>query len=320
MKSILITGGCGFIGSNLVKMFAKRFPESHLIVVDNLTYAGDRKNIEGVDVEFFQYDITNPVEMEYVFANYDIRLVFHLAAESHVDNSIDDSAVFMKTNVIGTHVLLDVAKKYWEKIEYADCKFIHVSTDEVYGSLGLAEMSSREFDKYKPNSPYAASKAASDLIVRSYVKTFGFPAVITHCSNNYGKYQFPEKFIPVIVTKAFNDEKIPVYGDGLQIRDWIPVDLHCQALIKLAMDGKVGEIYNIGADNEVTNIDLVKKILCIMGKPESLISFVKDRLGHDRRYSINSSKLKELGWESNFDFDSSLEETVKWYIDNLKDS
>ena len=317
-KSILITGGCGFIGSNLVRMVANRFPTSSLIVVDSLTYAGDRKNIEGVDVIFHQFDITNSVEMEFLFANYDIRMVFHLAAESFVDNSIDSSNVFAKTNVLGTHTLIDVSNRYWKKIDYGECKFIHVSTDEVYGALGKYDESWTEESPYLPNNPYSASKAASDMFVRAYVNTYGFPAIITHCSNNYGIYQHTEKLIPTVIERIYNDEPIPVYGQGLQIRDWIPVDKHCDALIFIANKGRDGEVYNIGADNEVTNIDLVKKICEIMGRePETLISYVKDRLGHDFRYSINSSKLQGLGWKPCVEFKLGLEETVKWYVDKL---
>lgn len=318
MKKILVTGGCGFIGSHFVNSLKDRYPNAEIVIVDCLTYAGDKNNIKDVNCKFEKFNITNPVEMRYVFDNYIPDTIFHFAAESFVDKSIRDSYNFIRTNINGTHILLDEARIHWEYNEYKDNLFVHVSTDEVYGSLQPKEKSSTEESLIKPNNPYAASKAASDLIVRSYVKTYGFPAIITHGSNTYGTHQYPEKLIPVMIKSIINNKFLPIYGDGLNIRDWIFVDDHCSALMNIVEKGKVGEVYNIGADNEITNLDLIKTILKIMNKPESLISFVDDRAGHDRRYSIDSSKLKKLGWKPEFDFIQSLKETIEWYIEKFK--
>lgn len=317
MNSVLITGGCGFIGSHFVKKLRDRYPFIKIIVVDNLTYAGNKNNIDGIDCEFEKLDISNAIEMQYVFDKHKPDTIFHFAAESHVDNSIVSSDEFVKTNILGTHVLLDEAKYQWEN-NYNGKLFVHISTDEVYGSLQPNERPSIENSLIKPNSPYAASKAASDLIVRSYVKTYGFPAITTHCSNNYGTHQYPEKLIPVMIKAMSANKSLPIYGDGLNVRDWIPVELHCDALMIIAEKGKVGEVYNIGADNELTNLELIETMLKIMKKPVSLISFIDDRLGHDRRYSIDSSKLKSLGWKPEFDFIETLTHTINWYLEQWR--
>jgi len=312
---ILVTGGAGFIGSNFV-YYMLNYVSDQILIIDKLTYASDYRYIEPAikkydQVLFEKVDICDELRIKNVFTKYDITHVFHFAAESHVDNSIRDFYPFYHTNVMGTAVLLDVALKYAPNLK----KFIHVSTDEVYGSLPLeGGKAFTEETVYAPNNPYSASKAASDHFVRAYNKTFNLPTIITHCSNNYGPGQNEEKFIPTIVRKAIANESIPVYGDGLNVRDWLFVDDHCRALNYLMYEGRVGEVYNIGGGTEISNIELVKKILKYLNKSESLITFVPDRKGHDRRYAIDYSKLKkELSYEPLFTIDIGLTNTIEWY-------
>ena len=328
MKSILVTGGAGFIGSNFIKYILYKYPSYRIINLDLLTYAGNLENLKAIDrdsrYEFIKGDIRDRKKVEEIFKANEIDIVVNLAAESHVDRSIEDAEVFLSTNIIGTQVLLDAAKKYW-KINECDkycksykegVKFIQISTDEVYGSLG-EEGRFIETMALLPNSPYSASKASADLIVRSYSQTYGMPINITRCSNNYGPNQFPEKLIPLIINNCLKEKDLPVYGDGLQIRDWLHVSDHCRAIDKVIHKGRSGEIYNIGGDNEKANIDIVKLIIRYLGKSEALIKYVKDRPGHDRRYAIDSSKIKdELGWEPQYSFESGIVETIEWYLEN----
>jgi dTDP-glucose 4,6-dehydratase len=314
MTNVLITGGAGFIGSNYVRYFLRRRRGVRAINLDKLTYAGNLENLEDIAEDpqyvFEKGDICDRSAVEALFQKFNIDTVIHFAAESHVDRSIIGSAVFIQTNVVGTHVLLDVAKE--RGVE----RFLHVSTDEVYGSLGSTGRFT-ESTPLHPNSPYAASKASSDFLALAYHHTFGLPVVVTRCSNNYGPFQFPEKLIPLMIINALNDKPLPVYGDGLNVRDWLFVEDHCAAIDVVLQHGKVGEVYNIGGDNEWRNIDIVKLVLQKMGKPDRLINFVKDRPGHDRRYAIDAGKMKtELGWKPTFQFERGLSETVKWYLDN----
>lgn len=310
MKTILVTGGAGFIGSNFVSYMLDKYDDYKIINMDVLTYAGNFDNLRSIEnnpnYEFYKGDITSSSDVDIVMDKAD--MVVHFAAESHVDRSIDGPEVFVITNVLGTQKLLDYAKEY--NVE----KFVHVSTDEVYGSLGKTGFFT-ENTPLAPNSPYSASKTGSDLMVRAYCETFGFPGVITRCSNNYGPYQFPEKLVPLIINNAFQDKALPVYGDGMNIRDWLYVEDHCSAIDIVLHEGKVGEVYNIGGNNEWHNIDIVKLILKELGKPESLITFVKDRLGHDQRYAIDATKIKnELGWEPSVQFPEGIKKTIKWYL------
>ena len=312
MTKFLVTGGAGFIGSNFVHYMLNQHDDCVIVNFDELTYAGNLDNLHGVEKNpryaFIQGDITVPQEVEYVMQ--DIDSVVHFAAESHVDRSIEDPSVFVKTNVQGTYNLLESAMKAGVK------KFVHVSTDEVYGSLPDTGYFI-ETTPLAPNSPYSASKAGSDLIARSYFKTYKFPVVTTRCSNNYGPYQFPEKLIPLMIMNALADKKLPVYGDGMNVRDWLYVKDHCRAIDLVLQKGVSGELYNIGGNNERYNIDFVKLILKELGKPESLIEFVEDRKGHDRRYAIDSSKIKkDLGWEPEVKFEQGIKQTIKWYLDN----
>ncbi len=312
MKSILVTGGYGFIGSNFVRLMLEKYENYKIINFDCLTYAGNKDNLKDVEGNpnyiFVKGDITDFDQVKSVMAEVDF--VVHFAAESHVDRSIEDPSVFVKTNVNGTFNLLEAALKQNIK------KFVHVSTDEVYGSLG-AEGYFTEETPLAPNSPYSATKTSSDLLVRSYCETFDFPAVITRCSNNYGAYQFPEKLIPLMINNALNDKSLPVYGDGKNVRDWLFVEDHCTAIDVVLHKGRVGEVYNIGGNNEWFNIDIVKLLLKELGKPESLIEYVKDRLGHDRRYAIDASKIKnELGWEPSIQFEEGIKKTIQWYVNN----
>lgn len=301
--SILVTGGAGFIGSNFLHFLAKRTNEE-IICVDKITYAGDFGYIHDLDIKLYISDIN---KCEYVFENHNIKTIFNFAAETHVDNSIKDCSEFIETNVKGTVNLLNLSLKYG--IE----KFIHISTDEVYGSIENGKF--EEDTKYSPRNPYSASKAASDHFVMAYHNTYDLPTIITNCSNNYGPNQHPEKFIPTIIRSILNDQKVPIYGDGKQIRDWLYVKDHCSALYTVFEKGKIGEKYNIGGECEVENIELVKKIIGLMGKDESVIEYVKDRPGHDRRYATDISKIKnELGWHPSFSIDKGLEKTVEWYI------
>jgi len=314
MKNVLVTGGAGFIGSNFIKYFLRKHPDADVINFDKLTYAGNLENLEDVAesprYKLLRGDICNRTEVEAAFKDHAVDTVVHFAAESHVDRSILGAGVFVQTNVLGTNVLLEVAKELGVE------RFLHVSTDEVYGSLGLAGKFT-ETTPLHPNSPYAASKASSDLLAFAYHHTFGVPVIVTRCSNNYGPYQFPEKLIPLMIVNALNNKPLPVYGDGLNVRDWLFVEDHCAAIDVVLSKGKNGEVYNIGGNNEWKNIDIVKLVLKHLNKPESLITFVKDRLGHDRRYAIDPSKLKaELEWEPAHTFEKGIEDTILWFVRN----
>lgn len=310
--TILVTGGAGFIGSNFIQYVLNQYPTDRIINFDKLTYAGNLDNLENIksnpNYQFIRGDITSLTDVEAAMKLSD--MVVHFAAESHVDRSIEGPEVFIRTNVLGTQVLLETARKL--NIQ----RFVHVSTDEVYGSLGETGYFT-ETTPLSPNSPYSASKAGSDLLVRAYYHTFGFPGIITRCSNNYGPYQFPEKLIPLMISNALQDKQLPVYGDGLNIRDWLYVEDHCIAIDTVLRNGKSGEVYNIGGNNEWKNIDIVKLILKEIGKPESLISYVKDRLGHDRRYAIDSSYIQnELHWTPKITFEEGIRKTIQWYLNN----
>jgi dTDP-glucose 4,6-dehydratase len=311
MKTLLVTGGCGFIGSNFVRYALEERKDIKIINFDALTYAGNLDNLNDINdprYEFVQGDITSGADVAAVMKR--AQLVVHFAAESHVDRSIEGPEIFTRTNTLGTQVLLDHARA--NSIE----RFVHVSTDEVYGSLGPEGYFSED-SPLAPNSPYSASKAASDFLVRAYCHTFGFPGIITRCSNNYGPYQFPEKLIPLMISNALENKPLPVYGDGMNIRDWLYVRDHCRAIDMILNGGKTGEVYNIGGNNEWHNIDIVKLILKEMGKPKSLISFVEDRLGHDRRYAIDAGKIKrELGWEPLVKFEDGIKATILWYLEH----
>lgn len=311
MSVILITGGMGFIGSNFIYYWKRNHPEDHLINVDLLTYAGNKDNLRSLDGQagylFVLGDIGHAALINQLMKQ-GVDVVVHFAAESHVDRSIHNPRSFVLTNVAGTQCLLEAARQHQVK------KFIHISTDEVYGSLG-DEGAFTETTPLAPNSPYSASKAGSDLLVRAYYETYGFPAVITRCSNNYGPRQFPEKLIPLIITRALRNEPIPIYGDGLNIRDWLYVEDHCSAIERVIEDGVPGEVYNIGGQNERTNLEVVKSILKLLNKSEDLIHFVSDRPGHDRRYAIDSTKIRrELGWVPSYSFESGLKKTLDWYV------
>jgi len=327
MKKILVTGGAGFIGSNFIHYFLAKHSEYHLINLDLLTYAGDLKNLNGVDETrhtFVKGDICDRLLVESLFEKYDIQGVFHFAAESHVDNSILGPDEFIRTNVMGSFTLIDVARKFWMdgpftyKEKYNNCRFHHISTDEVYGTLGETGYFT-EKTPYAPNSPYSASKASSDMIVRSYFHTFGMNVVTTNCSNNYGPRQHGEKLIPTIIRSALAEKPIPIYGDGKNIRDWLFVDDHCSAIDVAYHKGRAGETYNVGGDAEKTNLEVVNAICDILdrkkpranGSYKELITFVKDRPGHDKRYAIDASKLKdELGWKPEHSFQQGLETIV----------
>lgn len=328
MKTILITGGAGFIGSNFIKYMLKKYPEYKLINVDILTYAGNLENLADISNDanyfFIRADVKDRKSITKVFEDYSITNVINFAAESHVDRSIDFPELFMTTNVIGTQGLLDTANTYWKmnltdkycRLYKNDVKYIQVSTDEVYGTLGKDGKFS-ESTPLAPNSPYSASKAGADLIVRAYYETYGMPVNITRCSNNYGPYQFPEKLIPLMINNCLLNKELPVYGDGMQIRDWLHVLDHCSALDKVLHDGKNGEVYNIGGNNEKANIDIVKLILQYLGKTESLIKYVQDRPGHDKRYAIDNTKItSQLGWQPSYTFENGIKETIDWYLNN----
>jgi len=309
---ILVTGGCGFIGSNFVHFMLKAHPDYTIVNLDKLTYAGNLENLTDVEnhphYRFIKADICDRRAVETVVRDHGIEAIINFAAESHVDRSITGPTIFIETNVAGTNVLLEVAK---------DCKvqrFVQISTDEVYGSLGASGRFT-ETTPLHPNSPYSASKASADLLVLAYHHTFALPVVITRCSNNYGPYQFPEKLIPLMIANALDGKSLPVYGDGLNVRDWLYVMDHCKAIDAVLHRGNIGEIYNIGGNNEWRNIDIVKLLLKKLGKPDSLIVFVKDRLGHDRRYAIDASKIiRELDWKPCVTFEQGLSETVDWYV------
>lgn len=330
MKSILITGGAGFIGSNFVKLMLKKHPDYKIINVDALTYAGNLGNLTDIsdnpNYTFIKADIRDRAKSNEIFTSYEIDAVINFAAESHVDRSIEEPEVFLTTNIIGTQVLLDVAKKHWNlnpgdkycKEYKSGVKFLQVSTDEVYGALGVTGKFV-ETMPLLPNSPYSASKASADMIVRAYHETFGMPVNITRCSNNYGPYQFPEKLIPLMINNCLKEKDLPVYGDGMQVRDWIHVSDHCSAIDIVLQKGLNGEIYNIGGNNEKANIEIVKLIITTLGKSKSLIKYVKDRPGHDRRYAIDNTKITtQLGWKPAYTFKQGIRETIEWYLSNTE--
>ena len=310
--NILVTGGAGFIGSNFIHYIVKRHTDWQVVNLDKLTYAGNLENLKGLEelpsYQFIKGDITDRSQISAELSK-GIDIVINFAAESHVDRSILDSSPFIDTNIKGTQVLLEGIKQ--NKVQ----KYIQVSTDEVYGSLEKGKAT--ETSALLPNSPYAASKTSADLLCRAYWKTYGLPVVITRCSNNYGPYQFPEKLIPLVITNALEGKDIPVYGDGKNIREWIHVEDHCKALETVMQSGKAGEIYNVGSNAAKTNLDLVKFILKVLGKSESLIKYVTDRPGHDRRYALDTGKLKrELGWQPGISFEKGMTDTVQWYVNN----
>ncbi len=316
MKRILVTGGAGFIGSNFVRWVLGEQPDCLIVNLDNLTYAGNLENLEGFlknpNHIFVKADINDGKTVEELIDKHKIQTIINFAAESHVDRSITSPKIFIATNVAGTLTLLQAACD--KKIE----RFIQISTDEVYGELGPTGKFTEE-TPLSPNSPYSASKAAADLLVKAFGHTWGLNYNITRCSNNYGPYQFPEKMLPLMLNNALNDKPLPVYGDGLNVRDWIYVEDHCKAVWKVLTDGKNGEIYNIGSSNEKTNLEVVKTILKAVGKPDSLITFVKDRPGHDRRYAIDSSKINnQLGWQADTKFEQGIKNTIDWYLQNKK--
>ena len=329
MKKLLVTGGAGFIGSNFIQYILDKQQDLVLLLdLDLLTYAGNLENLEPVKDDpryrFVKGDIRDKTLVEKLFAEYDFDTVVHFAADSHVDRSILEPEVFLTTNIIGTQTLLDAAKRHWNldpdnkhSREYRPgVRYLQVSTDEVYGALGSTGLFT-ETTPLAPNSPYSASKTGADLIVRAYHQTYGLPVNITRCSNNYGPYQFPEKLIPLMIHNARQDKPLPVYGDGMQIRDWLHVKDHCSAIATVLEKGKTGEVYNIGGNNEKANIEIVRLILEALGKPESLITYVQDRPGHDRRYAIDNTKItRELGWAPAYTFEEGIKETIRWYLDH----
>ena len=336
VKKFLITGGCGFIGSALVRHIINK-TNYKVLNIDKLTYAGNLNSLLAVKNSnrylFKKIDICNSVKIKKIFSYYKPDIVIHLAAETHVDRSIDNSINFIKTNILGTHIIIEEARKYWSKLtghKKTNFRFHHVSTDEVYGDLNKNSHAFTENTSYVPSSPYSASKASSDHLVRAWYRTFNLPILITNCSNNYGAYQFPEKLIPLIITNAIEGKKLPVYGNGKQIRDWLYVEDHAKALLHVALNGKVGETYNIGGQSELKNIEVVRMICKILDelkpskfkdiqKYEQLISYVEDRPGHDKRYAIDISKIKKnLKWQPEETFETGIKKTVMWYLDNIK--
>ena len=333
-RRILVTGGCGFIGANFVRLLLNDYPDWRVINLDKLTYAGNLKNLEGIEeneqYRFVKADICDATAMEKLFVEEQIDYVVHFAAESHVDRSITGPAAFIQTNIVGTFTLLEAARKTWLSGDWKgnNPRFLHVSTDEVYGSLGDTGLFT-ETTPFDPRSPYSASKASSDHLVNAYLHTYNLPVVITNCSNNYGPYQFPEKLIPLVFHNSMNGKDLPIYGDGKYVRDWLYVKDHCEAIAEVLTKGKNGQSYNIGGNNEKQNLEVVtlicdtldKKIgLPASGEPRrNLITFVKDRLGHDRRYAIDASFIKDqLGWEPKITFEVGIEKTVDWYLANQK--
>jgi len=331
---ILITGGAGFIGSALVRHIIDNTDHS-VINVDKLTYAGNLESLTSIENSpryfFEQVDICNAIEIRRILGEYQPEILIHLAAESHVDRSIDNPGEFIQTNIVGTYTLLEEARSYWSKLEEVkkdNFKFQHVSTDEVYGDLEGTDDLFTETTPYAPSSPYSASKASSDHLVRSYQRTFGLPTLITNCSNNYGPYQFPEKLIPLIILNALSGKELPIYGDGKQIRDWLYVDDHARALLHVALNGVIGETYNIGGHNEKQNIEVVKTVCSILDEItpsqiagiksyEQLITYVTDRAGHDMRYAIDATKIaNKLGWTPEETFETGIQKTIQWYLDN----
>lgn len=328
MNNILITGGAGFIGSHVVRLFVKKYPHHRIVNVDKLTYAGNLENLRDVEdapnYTFIKADICDYDRMLDIFRQYDIQGVIHLAAESHVDRSIKDPFSFAMTNVLGTLSLLQAAKTHWNG-RHEDRRFYHISTDEVYGTLDFDGTFFTETTKYDPHSPYSASKAGSDHFVRAFHDTYGLPVVVTNCSNNYGPYQFPEKLIPLFINNIRHNKPLPVYGKGENVRDWLFVEDHARAIDLVFHKGTLGDTYNIGGFNEWKNIDLIRVLVKTVdrllgraeGTSEKLITYVTDRAGHDLRYAIDSTKLKnELGWEPSLQFEEGIEKTVKWYLDN----
>ncbi|MDB9391319.1 dTDP-glucose 4,6-dehydratase [Microcystis aeruginosa] len=330
-RSIVITGGAGFIGSNFVHHWCENYPEDRVIVLDALTYAGNWNNLATLkdrkNFRFLQGDICDRALVDQLFASENIDTVAHFAAESHVDRSILGPGAFVQTNVVGTFTLLESFRQHWLSNHQPDnYRFLHVSTDEVYGSLGVDDPAFTETTPYAPNSPYSASKAGSDHLARAYFHTYGMPTIITNCSNNYGSYHFPEKLIPLMCINILLGKPLPVYGDGQNVRDWLYVRDHCQALDTVIHKGKVGETYNIGGNNEVKNIDLVRMLCDLMDelapdlpvKPaRNLITFVKDRPGHDRRYAIDATKIRtDLGWQPEETVEGGLRKTIQWYLDH----
>lgn len=325
-RRVLVTGGAGFIGSNFIHYVLKAHPDWQITNLDKLTYAGNLANLKDIESDphykFVKGDIADRELVDKLFREEKFDTVVNFAADSHVDRSILDASPFIDTNIKGTQVLLTVARAHWGSnsgFRTLDSRrFIQISTDEVYGSLGEAGEFT-EGNSLQPTSPYAASKAAADMLCRAYFRTFGLPLVITRCSNNYGPYQFPEKLIPLMIYKAYHNEKLPVYGDGKNVRDWIHVLDHCKAIDVVLQKGKIGEVYNIGGRSERQNIEIVRLILDLLGKSENLIEFVKDRPGHDRRYAMDISKINsELGWEPEHSLEEGIEETVRWYLDNME--
>lgn len=319
MATFLITGGAGFIGGNYLHLMTKKYPEDRFVCLDALTYAGNLETLQPIsnlpNFRFVHGDIRDRKKVYSLFEEERFDYVINFAAESHVDRSIENPQIFLETNIIGTSVLLDACKNYQVK------RFHQVSTDEVYGDLPLdrSDLLFKEDTPLHTSSPYSSSKAAADLLVLAYHRTYSLPITISRCSNNYGPYQFPEKMIPLMIQKASRDEKLPVYGDGKNVRDWLHVFDHCQAIDLIVRNGKDGEIYNVGGHNERSNIEVVKTILKSLNKSEDLISYVKDRLGHDRRYAIDPSKIeRELNWKPEYDFNSGIIQTIKWNIENKK--
>ena len=329
MRRILVTGGAGFIGSNFIHyLLEHRSDVETLVNLDRLTYAGNLENLVNAESDsryhFVKGDVRDRELAERLFQAYEFDTVVHFAAESHVDRSIVEPEIFLTTNIIGTQTLLDAAKRHWNlhpedkhSREYRPgVRYLQVSTDEVYGALGKTGMFT-EATPLSPNSPYSASKASADFIVRAYHQTYGLPVNITRCSNNYGPYQFPEKLIPLMIHNAQEDKPLPVYGDGMQVRDWLHVKDHCAAIAAVLEKGRVGEVYNVGGNNEKANLEIVRLILQELGKPESLITHVQDRPGHDRRYAIDNTKItSELGWKPAYTFEAGMKETVRWYLEH----
>lgn len=312
MKNILVTGGAGFIGSEFVRHMIATYPDYHVVVLDKLTYAGNLDNLAPVKdnprYHFERADIADREAVERIIEQYQIDTIVNFAAESHVDRSILDPDAFIQTDVVGTYVLLDMVRL--KGVE----RMLHVSTDEVYGDV--AEGYSVESDPFAPNSPYAASKASAELMVRAYYQTYGLNVVVTRGSNTFGPYQYPEKLMPLFITEAIDDRPLPLYGDGMQVRDWLYVKDHVTGIDTVLHHGKAGEAYNVAGENEQHNIDVVRGLLKALGKPEQLIKHVQDRPGHDRRYAMNCDKLRALGWQRQYTFEDALQETVKWYIEN----